>query len=325
VDEERVVAETRGSWDRLARAVEAAREDGVARLDVAELRQMHYDYRRTAADLAYAQTHFPGTETTAFLNRLVSQAHGELYGSRPGRAKALRRFLVDGYPRLVRENGRYMLISAAFLFGAVAFGFLVAFIDYSLARIFVPPQFVDAIGDGAAPGGDVADETAALAPLLTAYITVNNLTVSFTAFAGGATFGVLTIYALIRNGLLLGSLAGIYEQADLSLTFWSLIVPHGLLELTAIAIAGGSGLMLAKALAFPGDKPRSVAFREAAPDAAKVVLGTIPLFIVAGLVEGFFTPRGVDPYLKLLVGVGVWVVVMAYLLFAGRGTSEETA
>jgi uncharacterized membrane protein SpoIIM required for sporulation len=323
VDEERFVAESRASWDRLAQAVDQARRNGIARLDVATLRQMHYDYRRTASDLAYAQTHFPGTETADYLNRLVSQAHGELYGKRPGRAKALRRFVLSGYPRLVRENGRYMLISAAFLFGAVGFGFLVALVDYSLARIFVPPQFVDALGDEGAGSGDLADETAAVAPLLGAFITVNNITVSFTAFAGGVTFGIVTIYALVRNGLLLGALAGFYEQAELSLTFWSLIVPHGLLELTAIAIAGGSGLMLARALAFPGDRPRSVALREAAPDAVKVVLGTIPLFIVAGIIEGFFTPRGVDPYAKLLVGFVVWVVAMAYLVFAGRGAAEE--
>lgn len=283
---------------------------------------MHEDYRRAAADLAYAQTHFPASETTTYLNRLVAQAHGELYGAAPRRAAKLWRFWSRDYPRLIRGHSRQMLISAGLILGAVSLGFLLVHVDYPLARLFLPEQLRDGVGDTLERGSTADELSSAIAPLLSAGITINNIQVSLMAFAGGMTAGALTVYALLMNGLLLGALAGVYTKANASLMFWSLIVPHGALELPAIVIAGGAGLMLARALLFPRDLPRGEALRLVSGDAARVVLGTIPLFVVAGLVEGFFTPRGVEPVLKLAVGGLLFVLLVMYLGFAGRGAAE---
>ena len=115
----------------------------------------------------------------------------------------------------------------------------------------------------------------------------------------------------------------VFAQARLSLEFWALIVPHGSLELPAIVIAGAAGLHMAGALVFPGDAPRMVALRTVAPQAVRLMLGTIPLFIIAALVEGFFTPGGYDPMLKLAVGGVLASLLAAYWALGGREPAKR--
>ncbi|MHB9002884.1 MAG: stage II sporulation protein M [Coriobacteriia bacterium] len=316
---------SREIWERLAASVKAARTHGIASLEPATLRVLHEDYRRTAADLAYAQTHFAGSRTERHLNELVGLAHSELYGSAPRTIRSVWRFLSVGYPQLVRAHSREVLLAGGILFGAVALGLVLAQVNYPLARIFIPESMRDTIGDRVDSGGDIAEVAAAIAPLLTAAITANNVQVALMAFAGGMTFGAVTVYSLAVNGLLLGALGGTFALSGGSLYFWSMIVPHGSLELPAIMLAGASGLVLARALVSPGDLPRISALRAASPDAVRMVLGTLPLFVFAGIIEGFFTPAGVDPWLKIAFGGVIAMLLAAYLALAGRRVDDRAA
>jgi uncharacterized membrane protein SpoIIM required for sporulation len=322
MDETRFADDSRAVWERLAADVGAVRAQGVRALGADELRVMHDDYRRTASDLAYAQTHYPGSAVTSYLNELVAAAHAELYGSSPRRFKPAIEFLTVGYPRLVRAHARPIMLAAAILLGAVALGYLLAYVDYPLARVFLPAELRDGVADRFESGGASRELASSLAPLMSAGITANNIQVALVAFAGGMTFGVLTAWALFNNGLVVGALAGVFAKASLSLPFWSLIVPHGALEIPAIILAGGAGLVLARALWRPGDVNRLDALRAASGPAIRLVLGTIPLFVVAGLIEGFVTPRAFPPLLKVGFGVLVFVLFVFWLAFAGRETPD---
>ncbi|MDO8964254.1 MAG: stage II sporulation protein M [Coriobacteriia bacterium] len=319
MEEREFVDGGREAWERLAGAVVTARATGVSKMSATSLRHMHEDYRRAAADLAYAQTHFSGTPTQSYLNRLVAQAHGELYGAAPRRLAAVWRFLARDYPRLLRREWRPIALAGGLLAGAAVFGYIAAHVDYSLARLFLPAQIRDGVTDGfEARQRSNADMAGSLGPLMGAYIGVNNIQVAIMAFAGGMTFGLLTVYAMLMNGALLGALAGVFAKAGLSAGFWALIVPHGSLELPAIAIAGAAGLRLAGALVFPGDLPRAAALKAAAPVAVRLFLGTLPLFIIAAGVEGFFTPSGLPVEVKLAAGAGMFALLVGYVLLPGR-------
>jgi uncharacterized membrane protein SpoIIM required for sporulation len=318
MDEREFVAGSRTAWERLATAVKEGRSSGVTKLGATRLRQMHEDYRHAAADLAYAQTHFPGGDSVAYLNRLVGSAHGELYGSTPRRAAAFWRFLSADYPRLLRSSWRPIALAALLLGGAGALGFVISHTDYPLARLFLPEQFRQGVGDDFQRTKQTDAGLGVLAPAFAAYIAVNNVWVAVLAFAGGMTAGVLTVYSMVMNGALLGVLAGVFSQARMSLEFWALIVPHGAIELPAIVIAGGAGLRLAGALVFPGDLPRMTALKSAAPVAVRLVLGTVPMFAMAAVIEGFVTPRGFDPLVKLAFGALVALVLGLYWGLAGR-------
>jgi len=318
MQEQEFIAGSREVWERLGDTLADRRGQGVAGLPAPELRRLHEDYRRAAADLAYAQTHYPDSRTRAYLNDLVGLAHTELYGASPRKVASFWRFMSVGYPRLVRSHAREVGLAAALLLGAMALGLLLAYVNYPLARVFIPEVLRDGVGDRMEQGSDASSIYAAIAPLLSAGITANNIQVALMAFAGGMTFGVLTVYSMIQNGLLLGALAGVFSKAGANLLFWSLILPHGSLELPAIILAGASGLMLARALISPGDLPRMAALRATSPDAVRLVLGAIPLFVVAGIIEGFLTPSQVDPVLKLAFGLLMTALLLVYLGFAGR-------
>ncbi len=321
MEEREFVAGSKAVWERLAVAVEDAREHGMRHLSAPALKRMHEDYRHAAADLAFAQTHYAGTDTVAYLNRLVAFAHGELYGTPPRRLAAAWRFLTTGYPQLVRQNWRVLAVSAGIFLVAMALGFALAFVNYPVARLLLPAQYRDTISDSIARGGNSGSnaEMVGYAPVFSAYITSNNIQVSLMAFAGGITFGALTAYALMMNGLLLGAMAGLFAKAGGSLGFWALIVPHGALELPAIILAGAAGLSLARALLFPGDLTRTDALRASSGDAVRLVMGAVPLLVIAGIIEAFLTPRGgIDPAMKLVFGAVVFLLLVAYVTLPGR-------
>jgi uncharacterized membrane protein SpoIIM required for sporulation len=324
VQEREFIASGRQSWERLAASVAETRKRGVKRIGAPALRAMHDDYRRAAADLAYAQTHFAGSTTQAYLNRVVGQAHGELYGAAPHRLAAAWLFLARDYPRLLRREWKPIVVAGALMIGAAIVGWITANTDTTLARLMLPESFREISPEGLAQTQRANIESAGLYPLMGAQIGVNNVQVAIMAFAGGMTFGALTVYAMLMNGVMIGVLGALFTRAGAGLPFLALIAPHGSLELPAIIIAGGAGLKIGAALLFPGDLPRSAALRAAAPIAARLLLGTVPLFILAAAIEGFFTPTGVAAGLKVAVGAVFFALLVAYVLVPGRHEADET-
>ena len=150
----------------------------------------------------------------------------------------------------------------------------------------------------------------------------NNVQVAFLAFALGITFGIGTIYVIASNAIFIGLLAGGFQAAGEGWRFWSLVLPHGFLELIAICIAGGAGLRMGWALIEPGDRPRGTALGEEARDAVLVILGVIPAFLVAALIEGFVTGRTGAPAVEVALGAVVAVAYMALLLRPVAGAED---
>jgi uncharacterized membrane protein SpoIIM required for sporulation len=324
VTEREFIASGRGSWERLAASATEARKRGVRGMGAPALERMHDDYRRAAADLAYAQTHFPGSTSVAYLNRVVGQAHAELYGAAPHRLSAAWRFLSRDYPRLVRREWRSIVIAGGLMLGAAVVGWVAVYTDHTMARLLLPAQFRDIAPEALRETQSANVAGAPLYPVIGSYIGVNNIQVAIMAFAGGLTFGALTVYAMLQNGSMIGVLGGLFTQAGLGVDFFALIAPHGSLELPAIVIAGGAGLKMAGALLFPGDLPRGASLRAAAPVAARLLLGTVPLFVIAASIEGFFTPTAAAPALKLLVGAVMFALLVAYVVVPGRGEQADT-
>jgi len=154
---------------------------------------------------------------------------------------------------------------------------------------------------------------------MSSYIMTNNIRVCFMAFAFGVTLGFGTAVSLFYNGVLVGVLASYFHRAGHGVHFWAFILPHGVIELTAIFIAGASGLTLGAALLAPGEHTRGQAFKRAGADAVRLVIGCIPLLVVAGTIEGFVTPQGFIPDLAKLAFAALTAVALA-AYFAPRGS-----
>lgn len=272
-----------------------------------DIRRLGKLYRETTADLAIARTNFSDSQIVPYLNRLVAEGHSLIYGVRVMATSRIWRFFRKSFPEALAVARWYLLVAVlVFSLTAVASGVAV-YSNPRLADSILPKSMVK---ESAAKGGRTA-EMRKTAPEISAFITVNNIQVAFAAFALGIFFGIGTIYSLVQNGLLLGALAALYGGVGASLKFWVLILPHGMIELPAIFIAAAGGLMMGDALIRPGEYRRGQALRLAAGRAVILVGGTIPMFVVAGLIEGFITPAAIPDWSKFLVaalaGVATWL------------------
>ena len=150
-------------------------------------------------------------------------------------------------------------------------------------------------------------------PLASSGIMINNLSVSFAAIAGGISAGIYTIFIMAFNGLSISVIATLVGQNNLAYPFWAFVFPHGALELPAIFLAGGAGLLIGKAMVFPGKYRRLDAIKRNGSKAAQLLFGIVPMLIIAGAIEGFFSPNPAVPNpIKYLTGIGLFCCLFAY-------------
>jgi uncharacterized membrane protein SpoIIM required for sporulation len=156
-------------------------------------------------------------------------------------------------------------------------------------------------------------------PFSSSFIMTNNIRVAFLAFAGGVTAGLLTIYILIYNGLMLGGITGLTAHYGVGFDLWTFVIGHGVIELSVIVIAGASGLMMGWAIIHPGLLRRRDALALAARKGVRLIIGSVPLLVIAGLIEGFISPNELIPWpVKWSVGLVSGIVLYSYLFLAGR-------
>jgi uncharacterized membrane protein SpoIIM required for sporulation len=316
-DPERIWSAARAPlWDELAGLVARATRNQRS-LSADEVGLLARRYQQAAADLARLRTEQPGSPVLPRLNDLVARANAVLY--RPARAplRALGRFLWIGYPRAVWELRRLVLAAAAFQIVIAAGGFAWALADPATAGSFLPAGLRDAghHAHHAIPAGVMVPTSVA--------IWSHNILVSVFDYAGGVLFGIGTIYSLYVNSMLLGVLSGIENQHGANGLYWSLIIPHGVIELSAFTIVAAAGLSLADALVRARPRPRSVILREHGRRSVAVVLGTMPLLVVAGTIEGFVTPSSASIPVKLAVAPISGAFLAAYLLRGRPGAAER--
>ena len=315
MDVARFVEERRSDWERLDQLLRAGGR-GLGRLGKVDLRELGALYRQASSDLARAQAAAADPELVEYLTTLVVRGHGIIY--RPERARLSRvwAFFAREFPQLVRQEWRPLLLAVLLDVVPVLWCYLMANLD---------PQFVEAV---APPGMRERLEKGELwvyrgnliKPLASSNLITHNLGVMFTFFALGLTFGVGTFVALVYNGIHFGTIAVVVGQTKMAPEFWAFVAPHGALEIPASYIAGGAGLILGAALLFPGDLMRKDALAARGRVAVKLVLGCVPLIVIAGILEAFFSPLlpGALPLgTKVLAGAALFALLLVYLLKAG--------
>jgi uncharacterized membrane protein SpoIIM required for sporulation len=309
MDVDRFLTENRPAWDRLG---ELTRRGGrsVGRLSPAEIDELVGLYQRVSTHLSYARTYFRDPALTAKLTGLVASASAVVYGSRPRTFRAIGRFFSTTFPAAVWHIRRFVAVSAAiFCLSAAGLGFWIAH-STEAVEATGPPAVREAYINQQFEDYYSSEPAAAFA----SKVFTNNVQVGFLAFASGILLCVVTVFLLVQNGANLGVAAGLFAAAGQQSKFWGLILPHGLLELTAVFVAGASGLRLGWTIIDPGDRPRLAALAEEGRRAVVVVVGLIGAFAVAGTIEGFVTGHVGSTWVR--IGIGV-VAESAFLLYVG--------
>ncbi|HEY2981336.1 MAG TPA: stage II sporulation protein M [Anaerolineales bacterium] len=304
-------------WQRLADLVGRGNRD-VRALALSDIEQLASLYRAVSSDLALAKRDFPQHPVTRYLNQLVARAHATLYQGEPFAVNRLLDFAVRGFPRLFRET--FVFTLAAFLMftiPALAAGASIAASPRS-AQWFLPAdvqQLIPELENKNLWVNIPIQER----PFASSFIMQNNIRVSFLAFSSGLTAGLLTLWVLVQNGLILGGLLGLAAHYGVGSDLATFVIGHGVIELSVIFMAGGSGLMLAWAILHPGLMRRRDALALVAQKSVRLLGGAVPWLVIAALIEGFISPSESLPWqVKWGVGISSGIVLYAYLFLAGR-------
>ncbi|HET9061160.1 MAG TPA: stage II sporulation protein M [Acidimicrobiales bacterium] len=316
MDIDRFVVDNNPAWERMDQLCGRHK-----RLRTEEVEELGRLYLRASGHLAYAQAHFSDPDLLAALTARVARTSALVYGRGRHNWRSFGRFFTTYFPLAVYESGWFVLASAlAVLVPAFALG---TWLDHSNAAL-------DALAPAAVRQAYVDHDFShyyVSVPATQFAVTVytNNVKVALEAFAGGISFGVLTLVALVFNGLDIGGAGGLFYAAHRPAEFWGLVLPHGLLEMSSVVIAGAAGLRLGWALVAPGDRTRSAALAGVARRCTYIAAGTFLTLAVSGIIEGFVAGSTLPTAVRVGTGITVEVLFLVWVIGAGRAARRRGA
>jgi uncharacterized membrane protein SpoIIM required for sporulation len=317
------MAQTYPEWQRLSDLLEVIVAQGVERLEAEEIVEFGKLYRRAAAELSFHRTHEIDPEKLAFLNELVGRCYPYVYTAPRRPWPSVAAFYARDFPCALRRHFGWILLATLISLIPAAVSFALTLVNRAIADQVLPPQLMAGLEEQIRRHHAPQDWLGLLqgnAPWQASRIMTNNIGITITVFAGGMLLGIPTLFHLINTGVMLGVCAAAValDGPSTAMGFWAFVAPHGVLELPAIFIAGGAGLLLAYAIINPGTQPRRVALRVAGAEALKLMLGVASMLVVAGCIEGFFSPTLYREEIKYTVAICVALLFVSYFLFAGR-------
>lgn len=274
-------------------------------------------YVDLTSDLAFAQTHYPNAEITSYLNDLTLRLHNEVYKERHENWQRLITFWTQEVPRVVWQERRSILISLIVFLISVAIGVFSTAYDTDFPRLILGDEYVNMTLENIKNGKPMDVYGSDMETTTFLEIMFNNVQVSFLAFTYGIFTSIAVGYFLFNNGVMVGAfLTLLYSQGVLGES-WTAVMLHGTLELSAIVIAGGAGIALGNGWLFPGSYSRMAALKLSAKRGLKIVIGTVPVFVIAAFIEGFFT-RHVEWSFGtklLIIGISALFIIFYYVIY----------
>lgn len=319
MDVDRFIAINEPAWQRTAElARRAGRRHDLAGGEVDELLRR---YQEVTLHLSQARTTYREPALIRRLSSVVAAAHAAVHGARVARLATIRRFLASTFPAAVWTCRRQLLWATVVFWGTGIVLMLVFWLAPDRLDLVLPESYQRTYAEE----DFVSYYSENPSIVFFSRVTTNNIQVSVLAYGLGALAVVPGAYILFVNGASLGVVGGLFLQRG---EFWSVfvpyILPHGLLELTAITVAGAAGLRVGWTLFVPGDRSRPVALGEEGRRSVTIIIGTALAFLAAGLVEGFVTGNpSIPPAGKIAVGAVVWVGYLVWVLGRGRQAVAE--
>jgi uncharacterized membrane protein SpoIIM required for sporulation len=314
---ERWIKLRRPSWDKLESLLKTIDTKSARYLTRKDLQELGRLYRTTSADLSRARAWNINRETVVYLNQLVVKAHNQVYRSPQNRWRDLANFIWLDFPLLVQERILYIAAAFAIFLAAVIISDVYVQKDVHFAQLELStgqPLVAEDLWHIIEQRKLWTDNAQHCSPLASSLIATNNIRVCILAFTSGIAFGLGTVIVLLVNGLSIGTVFGICRHYGIDGPLLNFVAPHGVLELSSIFISGGAGLVMGMALLFPGKVKRLEALRMVARDALTLFAGCLPLLCMAGLIEGFISPRtDLDANTKYLVSLTTLVFLIFYL------------
>jgi uncharacterized membrane protein SpoIIM required for sporulation len=328
VDLQKFITTERPIWAELEKMLNRLEANPDEQLPLAQVQRFHLLYERTAADLARIMTYSSEPETRRFLENLVARAYGEIHETREKQRRFFPlQWFFKTWPQTFRRHIRAFYLSVAITIAGCAFGGLAIAFDPDAKPVLMP--FSHLLQD---PAKRVAEEENATGDRLeghktsfSAQLMTHNTKVSIFTLALGMTWGVGTIIMLFYNGVILGAVAVDYIHAGETKFLLGWLMPHGVVEIPAILIAGQAGLMLAFALIGRGRRATlRTRLREISGDVSTLIFGVGLMLIWAGFIEAFLSQyhEPVIPY-SVKIAFGCVELVLLFLFLGKSGTDKK--
>lgn len=278
-------------------------------------------YTEITSDLAFAYTHIPSARITLYLNNLAAVLHNAIYRNKREKRSRMLTFWTREVPKTMYEERRLLLASFIIFIVSVLIGIASQAAEPDFCRIILGDWYVERTLDNISNGTPMAVYDGGSESSMFMGITINNIGVAFRIFAFGLLTSVMSAIMLFYNGIMLGCFEAFFAQHGLLGESLVAVFQHGTLEISAIIVAGAAGLAIGNGWLFPSTYKRLYAFRRGAKRGLKIVVGTVPVFIVAGFIEGYIT-RHTEMALSIRLGiialslafvVGYYIVLPHYL------------
>ena len=323
IDERAFINGKRATWERLSLIVERTKNGGLKHLSREELPALGSLYRRAAADLAYARAQGANPSLVLYLNELVGNAHGVIYAEESGGWSRLWRFFAFGLAATLRRRMPFVLAAVGLNLVGALLAYVMVHRDPSQMGLYFPDQLKDVIDVWKSGGADKGDLPLGEGILFSSSLMTHNTQVGITAFATGVTV-LLPVVLMFQNGTMIGALAAVVQPTGHLASMWAGLLPHGVCELSATFICGGAGLCLGWALLAPGPYSRKDALIANGKDACKLMVGTLPLWIIAGILEGNVSHSSLPHWAKFTLA-GLQFAALVFYIYGARPRAAREA
>ncbi|HEY9678192.1 MAG TPA: stage II sporulation protein M [Drouetiella sp.] len=316
-------------WTKLEELLQIVDKKGLPGLDRTQLQELGRIYRSVSADLSRARVMNLSPDVQVYLNNLLVRAHNQVYQTKQNRWADLMGFFIYDFPRVVRKQILYIVLAVIIFAIPCTVSYFMTLDDVHFAQLEIQkghPIVSDEMWNMIEHKQMWTDAAQHQSSTVSSMIATNNIRVAILGFILGITYGIGTAFVLCNNGLMLGTTFGVCQTYGMAGRLLAFIAPHGVLEMTAIFISGGAGLLMGKALLFPGQYKRLDALRLAARDAGAMFGGCVPLLLVAGMIEGFVSPRtDLSANIKVIVSLATTVGLLLYLFVPREKNSTHKA
>ena len=314
-----IFSNSESDWRRLEALLERSRLS-MAKLSPAEIREMALLYRALIHVLSRLRGCGDQPSGEMRLNHLAQRAHACIYSTSPTSWRDVWHYFTVRFPRCFRKNSQWIALAALLFLAGVLVAIVTVTLDPSTEAYFLPPSTIENLDHGI-----LWTDALGPHPSESSFLMSNNIRVAMNAFALGAFFGVGTLLVLFQNGLYaLGGPLIICFRHGMGLRLLSFIAAHGLIELLTVFIAGGAGMLIGFTVLFPGTRSHWSALQQAASEALVLIVGCLPLLVIAGLIEGMISlNRQVALPERLAISFVSLIFLVLYLGFCGARNSKQ--
>jgi uncharacterized membrane protein SpoIIM required for sporulation len=272
-------------------------------------------YIQVTDDLSYANTYYQGSSTAGYLNQLALKAHQHVYRTKKEHKNVIARFWGNTFPLIVYKHKRLVLFTALIFFAGVFIGALSSRYDSTFTQYILSDRYMDVTRDNIAKNDPFAIYKSQNEPAMFLMIAFNNIRVALISFVTGIFLIVGTVYFLITNGIMLGSFHYFWLENGYFVLSLRTVFLHGFIEIFSLIISGAAGILIGYSFLFPGTYSRIDSLKRGSMDAAKIMIGIIPFFIVAAMIEGFVTRHYLMPAIVSVLIITASFIFITYYFF----------